>query len=243
MPAIDFITVVSTRTTDRLPSRDGKTVREFPGGPAHYITRALDLIGQRYELVTGEDAIVEVVRHDEETEYIIPPLPAISLPPRLAGRAAILSPIVNEINPASVPPSDGPLVIDLQGFVRRPGRSTAELVDQVDLRDLLERADVVKGSPSELARLSTGSRDALLHAVVLETRGAEGAIVHAAGMATHVEAVPVSSPNFIGAGDTFLAAYVVAALDGATPHAAALQAARFTEAVLAGRLTDLENTI
>jgi sugar/nucleoside kinase (ribokinase family) len=49
--------------------------------------------------------------------------------------------------------------------------------------------------------------------------------------------MPVPAPNTIGAGDTFLSAFIVSVLEGASTREAGERAARFTEDVLRDRIT------
>lgn len=228
------ITLVSTHTVDHVPLADGRVVR-LPGGPAHYIGGVLAHLGRSFTLITGEVVEVEVVLGTGGEEYVIPSMPAISLPPRLEGGAIILSPIAGEIEPHWIPPVDGMLVVDLQGFVRHPGVRTDQPGRTYELAELLSRAHVVKASPSELDRLTQKSRQALQHALLIVTHGVAGADICDGDRHTHIEARPVRATNTIGAGDTFLAALVHYLLSDETPEVAATAAARFTEHVLSER--------
>ncbi|HZU12760.1 MAG TPA: PfkB family carbohydrate kinase [Chloroflexota bacterium] len=229
MVAIDnAITVVSTRARDHLP--DGSIME---GGPAHYIGTALDRLGHPWELITGQVAPVHVALYGGEEHYVIPSLEPIALPPTLPGPATILSPIMREIPPEAVPATEGLLLLDLQGFVRRP--STPELGKDVDLTALLARADAVKASPAELAALDSASRRMLDHTVVLVTGGERGTVVRHRGREWRVAAQPVRAHHSIGAGDMYLGAFAVALLRRHEPCEAAEFAARFTERMLAER--------
>src|SRR5207245_2355849 len=141
-------------------------------------------------------------------EYVIPAIPPIRLPAKLTGRAVILSPIMQEIVPERIPPVDGLLVVDLQGFVRVPGTPSAHPGRKFELSTLLSRADVVKASEPELALLSEESMAALRRTLLIETRGRWGAVVRSGTETTRVAAHYVPVRDTIGAGDTFLAALV-----------------------------------
>jgi hypothetical protein len=229
------VILVSTRTVDRLPLADG-AYQELPGGPATYVGHALEELGVRYTLVTGVEAVTEVVRtEDGDQHYIIPALPPIPLPQRLTARATILSPIMQEIDPVTLPSVTGLLVIDLQGFVREPGRHTGSSSKQFDLVPLLARADVVKGGPDELARLTAQSRQVLGDRLLLETEGARGVWLRRKGRSVLVPARRVQAAHTIGAGDIFLGAFVHGLLEGRGEERAAEEAARFTEEMLRKR--------
>lgn len=230
----DPITVVSTFTNDRVPLLDGTWV-DMAGGPAHYIGTAFDRIGQHYSIVTGACVDVEVVRLPEGEAYRIPSLPPIPLPDRLTGPAAILSPINREVMPDAVPPVDGLLALDLQGFVRVPGRLTDSLDVNVDLGCLMQRAAVVKGAPAEVAALDERSRCFLRRTVLLETHGSRGVVLHTPAQTVSVAADRVHTTHTIGAGDTLLATFVVALLADGDPVEAARHAVSSTTAILRDR--------
>lgn len=232
-----LITLVSTHTLDRVASTGGKSNVETPGGPARYVAHALGRLNFPYRLITGGVANVDVLPGADGEQYVIPRLSPIPLPVRLEGDAIILSPVMREIDPDAVPPTEGPLVLDLQGFVRQPGRPSGEETEKVRLVSLLRRASVVKASKHELALLDTDSCRALGRAILVETRGVRGAIVRVAGREYTVPAQPVQTDNTIGAGDTFLAGFICSTLRGNGPVAAATAAARFTEAFLRERCT------
>jgi hypothetical protein len=229
-----FVTLVATHTTDRVPLGDGRVIL-LPGGPAHYVGTALQRLECPYHLVTGEPVTVEVERTASGEQYVIPPIPYIPLPERLRGAAVILSPIMQEIDLAALPPADGPLIVDLQGFVRRPNQPTDSGSDQFDLRALFQRARIVKASERELRRLDIPSRAALEHCTLIVTRGEQGAIVRQRGTEEVIPAEPVKAQQTIGAGDLFLAAFSCSLLRGSDEVRAAQFAARFTEQALRER--------
>jgi len=228
------ITLVSTCTIDHLPLADGR-VLDIPGGPAMYIAGAFRRLGRPFALITGDRADVQVIPGDGGQEYLIPSLPSIVLPPRLTGPATIISPIIGEVPADAVPPVDGLLVIDLQGFVREPDVPTGQRSRAFDLSALLRRTHVVKASAAELERLTPRSAAALASVLLLDTHGADGIVLHERGTRYHIPAPPVRATHTIGAGDTLLAGFVDALLNGLMPATAARQAVDFTEAVLRER--------
>jgi len=209
-------------------------VREIPGGPARYAGAALERLGCRHQIVTGEVAHVDVLLDERGEQYVIPALPLISMPDPLPGDAAILSPIMREIDPDQVPRCDGILALDLQGFVREPLKPSGSRGQSVDLVGLLARADVVKASKDELSRLTEPSLRTLDKALLLETQGMRGAVLRHRGREEFVPACPVRAQLTIGAGDNFLAAFVYHLVRGCGPLAACVSAARFTEEFLRG---------
>ena len=234
-PGLDSIVVVSTHTIDVM--RDPLTGRErlMPGGPAFYIGAALERLNAPYVLITGQAVRVEVLPAPDGEQYVIPAFEQIPLPPSFSAPAVILSPVMREIDPLSVPPVEGLLVIDLQGFVREPSLPSGEVETQFDLAPLLHRANVVKAAEQELERLTPRSRAALEHAVLLVTHGQRGVTIREQGISHFIPSRPVDVRHTVGAGDTLLAAFVHALLKGQDLPDAGTSAARFTEQTLVDR--------
>jgi sugar/nucleoside kinase (ribokinase family) len=143
---------------------------------------------------------------------------------------------MREVEPHAFPVVEGMLAVDVQGFVREPSRLSGSPGPPIDLTNLIWRSSVVKASSAEVERLTPATQEALEQTVVLVTEGERGALVRNRGRETFVEARPVQVRHAIGAGDSYLAAFVYGMLLGASPEEAGERAARFTEAILRERL-------
>src|SRR5215212_3801554 len=110
------------------------------------------------------------------------------------------------------------LSFDGQGLVR-PGRKGGVRLDADFDRDVLRHLQVLKLAEEE----------------ALVTLGPLGSLVFAGGPPVRVHAIPVDADP-TGAGDMFMAAYVVARSEGAEPADAARSASRVVEQLLAERL-------
>src|SRR5437660_8821755 len=194
------VTLVATRTTDRLPLADG-SVREIPGGPAYHTALALDRLDCAYVLFTGPCTDTDVVFGPHGEDYLIPALPTIPLPSRFQTPGVILSPIMQEIDPERLPSYDGYTFVDLQGFVREPMKPFYTVTRHFSLVGLFGRCTLVKAAEPELARLDADSREALERIILVETHGSKGCVVRHGGQATHVPASHVETEETIGAGD------------------------------------------
>ncbi|MDQ2744955.1 MAG: PfkB family carbohydrate kinase [Chloroflexota bacterium] len=225
--------LVSTHAVDRVPT--SQEVRELPGGPALYVASALDRLGKRCRILSGERAIVDVIPGANGEQYLVRSLPSIALPAEIVAPAIVLSPIMREIDPHRLPAMVGLVVVDLQGFVREPGKPSSICAREVDLVSLLSRADIVKATDRELAALSAGSREVLKETLLIVTRGARGATVIRGEDEIMIASRPVATSWTIGAGDNFLAALTAGLLDQLDPVVAAERAARFVEAFLRER--------
>ncbi len=129
-----------------------------------------------------------------------------------------------DLLPALVENLSGSTGLDVQGLVREPhGKS--------DLPRVLSRVDVLQVSEGELGALLEGepleafARRCGLREVLI-TRGARGASLLTAGTRHDVPAAPSTGRHRIGAGDVFLACYLLQRVCGAAPERAAEWAAR-----------------
>ena len=121
--------------------------------------------------------------------------------------------------------------IDVQGLVRVPGPGGTRLRPFAALGRFLEHVDVVQASERELPALLDGAsleRFVARHAVreMIVTRGARGATIVTRDGATDVPAYPTRGRAQVGAGDVFLASYLLLRVRGSEPVAAADGAAR-----------------
>ncbi|MGL6278386.1 MAG: PfkB family carbohydrate kinase, partial [Gaiella sp.] len=123
------------------------------------------------------------------------------------------------------------VVVDAQGLVRYgtlgPLRSDG-LVD----RAVLDDVTVLKLNDEEADLLAGGHEPEHLRALgiaeVVLTLGSQGAVVATEDGVTRIAAVPVEGPvDPTGAGDSFLVAYLLERLRGATPEAAGTSASAF----------------
>jgi sugar/nucleoside kinase (ribokinase family) len=129
------------------------------------------------------------------------------------------------------------LVLDAQGIVRRgtPGPLVSD--GQVDRR-LFEHVTALKLNDEEAEILCGGTDPQALRGLgvpeVILTLGSQGAVIVNGEETAHVDAVPVDGPvDPTGAGDSFLVAYAVERLRGATPREAGLAASRFVSTIIA----------
>ncbi len=114
--------------------------------------------------------------------------------------------------------------LDVQGLVRDPDGKR-------DLPRLLSQVDVLQGSEEEFAALLEGEPlEAFVKRFglgeVLITRGARGATLLTAGTRHDVPAAPSTGRHLVGAGDVFLACYLLQRVRGTAPERAAAWAAR-----------------
>ena len=128
--------------------------------------------------------------------------------------------------------------IDVQGLVRVPGPDGTRLRPFAALGSFLAHVDVVQSSERELPAVLDGSsleRFVARHGVheMIVTRGARGATVVTRDGTTDVPACPTRGTAQVGAGDVFLASYLLSRVRGRGPREAAEEAARVAAAKIA----------
>lgn len=227
-----------------------------PGGVVTYAGTALARLGARARVVTrlherDRDALVGPLRAEgvdvhaldsrHTTTYSLDysgdsdmhellatsdPITADDVPPEWRTADLVqLGPLHRrDLLPEAVAPLSGFTGLDVQGLVREPKGTD-------DLPKLLGHVDVMQVSEEELGALLEGeslegfaARFGL--AEVLVTRGARGASLITPDARHEVPAPRSSGRHRVGAGDVFLACYLLQRVRGSEPRAAAIFAAR-----------------
>lgn len=129
------------------------------------------------------------------------------------------------------------LVLDAQGLVRRGTLGPLQTDGDVDRR-VFEHLTALKLNDEEAEALCGGTDEDRLRGLgvpeIVLTLGSQGALILSGEEATHVDAVPVDGPvDPTGAGDSFLVAYAVERLRGASPGEAGASASRFVSTIIA----------
>jgi sugar/nucleoside kinase (ribokinase family) len=131
---------------------------------------------------------------------------------------------------------EGMVGLDVQGLLRESGPEGTRLRPNPELPLHLDGVHVVQVSASELRALVGSENGTALEFArrygvpeLVVTRGRRGATVIADGAAVDVEPAPSSGTSTVGAGDTFLAAYLEARVrTQCSPADAARAASRVT---------------
>ncbi|MBW2281061.1 MAG: hypothetical protein JRG76_11955 [Deltaproteobacteria bacterium] len=247
--------VLGAVTRDVVRAASGEE-RERPGGVATWAGTALARLGARVRIVTrlrpadydallgplrAEGAEIRALPSRHTTTYALDysgdsdvhelratsdPIGAGDVPESWRDADLIhLGPLhQRDVDPSALESLRGFAGLDVQGLVREPG-------DREALPALLARADVVQVSEEELPALvgdepleRFARRFALSE--VLVTHGARGVTVLTPEARRELPAAPSSGRHRIGAGDVFLACYLLQRVHRADPVTAASWAAR-----------------
>jgi sugar/nucleoside kinase (ribokinase family) len=131
------------------------------------------------------------------------------------------------------------LSLDGQGLVRPARKGPLELDADYDPA-VLEHVSILKLAEEEAVALVGETGEQALRTLgvpeVIVTLGSRGSIVLADGLAEHVPARGIPTPDPTGAGDAFSAAYLVGRSNRLDPTAAARWASAAVAGLLSGRL-------
>lgn len=238
MPAANLktavLTVVSSFARDTLVDPKLKVIKIQRGGPAFFISQALENEKVNYRLVTGEIIDVEVLV-DSANEYgkVFKKYPVQHVP-RINSQFTLLSTLLREwpINNASY--KNTSLFIDIQGFTRSRGNFGKKRTLAVPHNFV---PFCIKGTSEEISCLPKSFIQRQKQRLVIETRGSRGSIIFWHQRRTVI--IPshrITSPDTIGAGDSFFAYFIAQYIQSGNPILSARYATKKTEGFLRRKL-------
>lgn len=210
MSNIENISVVSTYATDRLIDAKTMEVRSVQrGGPVLYIVRALEELGLKPEVYTGEEMLVEIlVKDDDEFGKIHEPRITKTLP-NISTKSAIVSTLLREWDLSNAENYSGKLFVDIQGYVR-DGSEFGKKKKWENIVSIAPYIFCLKGNDIEIAMLPAEVvKDQKKNRMLIITKDKKGVDVFYKGQ--YLSSEPnsiINPPNTIGAGDTFFANFV-----------------------------------
>lgn len=233
----EYISIVSTHATDTLVDPAGRIISKQPGGPMAFIERVLRISNTPYNSFNGDVVDTQILITDSGEFGKAPVLPTSrSLSELYTSRWTIISTVLDEwvISEAPLPER---LFVDLQGYVRDGhdfGKKHAWGIDP----DLVSNIYCLKGTAEEIDCLSPVMLRSQKKRLLIVTHGAEGAEIFDHGQHYVIAPNRVDGlADTIGAGDTFLANFVVAMFNGAAPIRAGEYASSNTAEFLRTKLS------
>jgi hypothetical protein len=218
------VTLVSTYTEDVLVDDFGTTLRSVKGGPAYFISKALEDIEIPVTCVTGDPMTVEILlRTDGEFGRIVD-IPKRQTLPRDISDWVIVSTVLDEWDIINTVAKPKYLCVDLQGFVR-DGREFGSKHAWAEAINAISIAYCIKGTKEEISFLPPEAIEQQKQKLLVITDGSEGLDLYFKGTRTHIDGVTIRGlPDTIGAGDTFFGYFVGGMHAGAAPAEAARNA-------------------
>lgn len=216
------IAVVAPLAEDRFHDlRTGATwVRR--GGPGLWIEAELQRLGAQVTAVRPEKpAAVDIDVDDTGEHGRNVAYEPIILSSRVQVDAAIVSTVADEFDLVQLNLLPSVVALDVQGYVRA-ARMVGEPVVIPDTPQLA----IVKATVEELAYLDSAWVEQQKSRILLVTRGSDGCDVYDGGACFHQPAIKVDVSSTVGAGDVFLASFLVEWLGSSSAVSAAAFAAR-----------------
>jgi len=205
------ILVLSLESIDRIFKKNEKTPVKEKGGPAFYIRRTLDDLGAGYRMAEYEPAEVEirVTEHGEVGKILKPG--KIKVPERINESNVLISTIgPSNLELDFLVSYTGDVFLDVQGFVRsEKSEKLGAKETWENIRLFIENILVLKGTSEELCFLPKDVLEKTKGKILLETRGKNGVVMYEKGRSVNL--LPpkiIKARNTVGAGDTFMAAFV-----------------------------------
>ena len=233
------ISVVSTYATDILVDSEGYVISKQKGGPLLFIDQALKKSSVDYKVFTGQPMVVEILINDEGEFGKVSKQPTTrELSAVSAGKWVLVSTILDEwtINPkANIPEK---LFIDIQGYVR-DGHDFGNKKRWDIHKELTDKIYCLKGTEEEIKYLPTEVVKSQQQRLLLITKGIKGIKMYYKGKVHNIPVKAVEGlKDSLGAGDTFLANFVIALYRGNTPYEAATIASEETTKFLEEKLVN-----
>lgn len=207
------IIVIAPFSEDHVSVDGAESVQ--PGGPALFIGDSLRSLGANTEAFAGSHpAVVRIIiENGKERGELVSSSPILT-PKCGPADGVIISTVGTEFSLDKIPTDAGFIALDVQGYARSPaGRE--------QLAASARSFDCVKATEAEVSLLDQAFVARQKQREFIVTRGSRGATVWAQGVAHDIPVRAVKVSNPLGAGDRFLAAYVVGRLRGLLPPSAA----------------------
>ncbi len=204
------MTILSTFAADTLKDKNGYIISRTIGGPAFYLSKALEADKVPYELRTGRKMNVEIlVKKNGEFGRI--PLKPISKKVKFADintPLLIISTILDEFKLADLSLFKGKVFLDVQGYVRDGKRFGHKKFWKAD-NSVMRAIFCLKGTEEELTYIPAAYLEQQKKKVLIITKGNKGSIIFDSGKRYTVKpSIIIKTRDTIGAGDTFFA-YVI----------------------------------
>lgn len=203
------ITVISSFAKDDVYIRK-RLISSKLAGPAHWITETLKTLHIPYCLTTGKaPAHVSITISNAKEKGEILSISPITLKQQNWTSTFIISTVKDEFDIQNIARLDGIIVLDVQGYIRSLKDGELLTIDP----SILEKISILKGTASELNRLSPATIKSQKNRILIGTRGEQGGYIHYSKGKIEYRSRIARAEDTIGAGDTFLSAFTVKYLE------------------------------
>lgn len=200
------ISVIGSFAVDHITDLAG-AVHKRHGGPAHWIRQTLKELRVPFLVISGRrPALVDIHLDTNGEQGDFRRVDPIRLRTPRTAKAFIISTIENEFPIEKLHLLHGVIAVDLQGYVRN-ARVSGTLLHIPS--SLARRIAIAKVTASEFAYLEQALIASQKKRILIVTHGGAGFEIFYKGRRNNFTNRRILSSDTIGAGDTFLAAFVV----------------------------------
>lgn len=213
------ISIISTFAEDRITYLETGKRKTAIGGPAFWITKALRKLRTPYSLISPHKrAITNIVAQGGEETGSLVFVPKIKIGRNLKGNF-IISTLADEFELGKIRRLVGFVALDIQGYAR-VSKKQIPLTERV-----AESIPLLKATREEIKKLDKRVAASQKKRILIVTKGNQGFDIYKNGKMHSFASRPVKTKDTLGAGDSFLSAFVVEYLKNGD-H---LKAARFAQ--------------
>ncbi|MBD3208565.1 MAG: hypothetical protein GF370_03875 [Candidatus Nealsonbacteria bacterium] len=204
------LTIISTFARDKLLNAKGEILSEQKGGPALYISKALQQEGSIFDMINGNEMEVEILVI-EDGEY-----GRIRTEPRkknidyssIKNPYLLISSLLDEYNLEGIKDYRGMVFLDVQGYVRN-GKDFGKKKYWKAPEEIRSSVFCLKGTQEEISYLPTDFISSQKQKIMIVTKGKKGCELYYGGQKKIFKPFRiVETTETIGAGDTFFAYFV-----------------------------------
>lgn len=213
--------LIAAFATDTFFDEKGNLLRKENGGPAYFISNVFNRNKFPFSIVASSQMTVDIILTDEGEFGKVNPIPTILIDfSKIKMPNVLVSPILDEFTLEKSEKYDGKLFLDIQGFIRNAG--SMEKKTWNPSKELGNSIFCLKVADYELPFINSDFINKQKQKILLETAGAKGATIYAFGKKHFTEAKKMNGlKDTIGAGDTFLASFVVKFIETENPEKSA----------------------
>ena len=208
--------IVSTFATDIIYFLDKRIVEKHPGGSGYWIRRVFDKNNINYTIFSGEyEASIEAkITEGQPLPGKIKNLSPIIIREKASFDGTVICTMKDEFNILDVGKISGVIALDVAGFTRKGKWGEKKGKVELPPSRIRKKITILKANHEELPFIPKEWIDEQKQKrILLHTLGGNGVDMWTRGKQYHFKAPDLQPKNVLGAGDTFIASFLVAYLE------------------------------
>ena len=196
--------VLSSFADDIILNNDTMTLEKREGGPALFIKKTLDDLGEEYDIARSKKGIVEIlIEGGVEKGRIVNPGKVYH--PRINANTVLVSTLLDEVNLERITGEYDHIYVDVQGFVRDPTQFGCKKDWNIKR---FKKIKMLKTTDYEMKHIPPALLEQVKqNGILIVTRGGGDVTVYDHGKEHTFKVDELHVGDTIGAGDTLFAAF------------------------------------